>query len=197
VKLLPGELASVPDLQVLNGANLAAVRSTNGEWEVLQFALAEEIAPSVWRLSRLLRGQYGTRPAMLAGAEAGAHFVLLDGAVAQAGLRAHEIGLALNWRVGPFGYDFSGPAFSAETTSGGLRARRRLSPVHLAARRQADGSLTPRPVLIGVSDWSNSEILIGAEEGEQVAVIGGAQLQARQQDMARQMRVRMGTRGPF
>lgn len=60
-----------------------------------------------------------------------------------------------------------------------------------------DGLLHPRPVLIGVSDWSNSEILIGVEEGDQVALIGGAQLQARQQEMTQQMRVRMGGRLPF
>jgi len=65
--------------------------------------------------------------------------------------------------------------------------------------RGQDGLLTPRPILIGVSDWSNSEILIGLEEGEQVAVIGGAQLQARQQEMNQQMRARMGGGGrlPF
>jgi HlyD family secretion protein len=62
-----------------------------------------------------------------------------------------------------------------------------------------DGLLRARPVLIGVSDWSNSEILIGLEEGERVAVIGGAQLQARQQEMNAQMRARMGGAGrlPF
>jgi HlyD family secretion protein len=62
-----------------------------------------------------------------------------------------------------------------------------------------DGLLRARPVLIGVSDWSNSEILVGVEEGERVALIGGAQLQARQQEMNAQMRARMGGAGrlPF
>lgn len=139
--LLHGELASVTDLHVLNGANLAAVLARNGEWELLQFAGAEEIAPARWRLRRLLRGQYGTRPAMLAGADGGAWFVVLDRAVVPAGLREIEVGLELNWHIGPIGYDFAGPTFAALSARGGLRARRPLSPVHLAARRLQDGAL--------------------------------------------------------
>jgi len=140
VALLSGELASVSELHVLNGANLAAIQARNGEWELVQFAGAEEIAPATWRLTRLLRGQYGTRPAMLAGADEKAWFVLLDAAVAPAGLREAEVGLTLNWRIGPIGYDFAGPAFAALAATGGLRARRPLSPVHLRARRMDDGA---------------------------------------------------------
>ena len=40
-----------------------------------------------------------------------------------------------------------------------------------------DGTLSPRPILIGVTDWSNSEILAGLEEGERVALIAVAGLQ--------------------
>jgi HlyD family secretion protein len=51
-----------------------------------------------------------------------------------------------------------------------------------------DGSLEMRPVLMGVNDWDNSEILAGLEEGEQVALIGAAQLQAQQAEMVNRMR---------
>jgi len=52
----------------------------------------------------------------------------------------------------------------------------------------ADGTLEMRPVLMGVNDWDNTEILAGLEEGEQVALIGAAQLQAEQQQMMNRMR---------
>lgn len=42
----------------------------------------------------------------------------------------------------------------------------------------ADGQLSPRPVLVGITDWSNSEIIAGLEEGERVVLIGGAALQS-------------------
>src|SRR6185312_6566512 len=107
VLLSDGELQNISKLQLLNGANAAAIRSSNGAWELVQFLDAEETAPSVWRLSGLLRGQLGTEDAMAAGAAVGASFVLLDEAVKPAGLLSSEIGLSLNWRVGPSGEDFS------------------------------------------------------------------------------------------
>ncbi len=60
-----------------------------------------------------------------------------------------------------------------------------------------EGVVRPRAVLIGVSDWSNSEILIGVEEGEQVALLGGAQLQAQRDAQSQRMRSRMGGGFPF
>jgi HlyD family secretion protein len=59
----------------------------------------------------------------------------------------------------------------------------------------ADGTLEMRPVLMGVNDWDNTEILAGLEEGEQVSLIGAAQLQAEQQQMMNRMRG-MGMFGP-
>ena len=44
-----------------------------------------------------------------------------------------------------------------------------------------DSTLELRPVLMGVNDWDNAEILAGLEEGERVALIGVAQLLAAQQ----------------
>ncbi len=56
----------------------------------------------------------------------------------------------------------------------------------------ADGSIEPRPILIGVNDWDNTEVLAGLQEGEEVALIGAAQLQAQQQEFIDRMRERMG-----
>ncbi|MEX0955443.1 MAG: glycoside hydrolase/phage tail family protein [Rhizobiaceae bacterium] len=139
VTLYSGELASVADINLFNGSNAAAVQAGNGEWEILQFASAEEIAPSQWRLTRLLRGQEGTGAAMAAGAAVGAHFVLLNDAVTAAGIGEAEVGLSLNWKVGPLGADFAGPAFASATLAGGNRARAPLAPVHLDLLRHQDG----------------------------------------------------------
>ena len=53
------------------------------------------------------------------------------------------------------------------------------------------GGITPRPVVIGLSDWDYVEILAGLEAGEELALIGAAQLQARQQERLERMRRRM------
>lgn len=53
------------------------------------------------------------------------------------------------------------------------------------------GNLTVRPVVMGISDYDYAEILAGLEEGEQIALIGAAQLQAQQQERMERMRGRM------
>ncbi len=64
VELLGGVLAAVSDMDLLGGANAAALRRPDGAWEVLQFAAAELVATRTYRLSRLLRGQAGSEWAM-------------------------------------------------------------------------------------------------------------------------------------
>ena len=129
VELYGGEFSSISRALLLNGANSVAVRSASSAWEILQFETAEEIAPDVWRLGSLLRGQLGTDDATVTGAEVGAHLVVLDDAVQAAGLLASEVGLLLNWRVGPAGSDLSGANFSDHSATGGVRALLPLSPV--------------------------------------------------------------------
>src|SRR5690606_9323226 len=120
LRLLGGELASVSRVQLLNGANVLAVRSNTGSWELLQFETVEEVAPASWLLTRLLRGQLGTEDAMEAGAAAGAFAVLIDETVTAAGLRASEIGLPLNWRVEPTGMVNGADDIAAASATGGL-----------------------------------------------------------------------------
>ncbi len=61
---------------------------------------------------------------------------------------------------------------------------------------KGDGSMEPRPVLIGINDWDRTEIVAGLQDGEQVALIGAAQLQAQQQEFMDRMRARRPG-GPF
>lgn len=169
VELYDGELASVSRLQLLNGANFAAVRSAGGAWEVLQFEAAGETAPGVWRLSSLLRGQFGTGDAAAVGAGVGADVVILDTAVVPAGLMAGEVGLLLNWRVGPLGGDFSGASFSAHRETGGKRALMPLSPAHLRGRLTAGNDLSLswiRRGRIDADSWEASDIPLGEEREE-------------------------------
>ena len=137
VSLYSGELAGVRPLQLLNGANLAALRSANGDWELVEFGSAAEIAPSEWLLTTLLRGQLGTHGAMQAGAPQGADFVLIDQAVVPAGLKREECGLPLSWRTGPAGFDFSDLYYGEQQAVGGLTAQRHGEHDRLGAARPA------------------------------------------------------------
>jgi hypothetical protein len=101
IDLAFGTLASVTDLALFAGANALAVEAAPGVWEVLQFGVAELIAPGRYRLSRLLRGQRGTEGAMGMPASAGARIVVLDEALTPLPVGEAALGLEANWRVGP------------------------------------------------------------------------------------------------
>lgn len=49
-----------------------------------------------------------------------------------------------------------------------------------------------RMVQIGLNDWDNTQVVSGLEEGETLAVVGAAQLQARQQEFLNNIRSRTG-----
>jgi HlyD family secretion protein len=56
-----------------------------------------------------------------------------------------------------------------------------------------DGKYTPRVVRVGISDFDYTEILSGVSQGEQVALLGAAVLQAQREQQ--QARIRAGTGG--
>ncbi|WP_349364056.1 MAG: glycoside hydrolase/phage tail family protein [Roseitalea porphyridii] len=139
-----GELASVAEDLLLAGRNAIAIEVADGLFEVAQFRFAEEIAQGRWRLTALLRGQAGTEDAAALGAPADARIVVLDDRLPAAGLGATEIGIALNWRIGPVGRTFSDRYFATLSATGGVRALTPLAPVHLRAKAGMDGSLALR-----------------------------------------------------
>lgn len=141
VELFGGALASLPDIDVLGGQNAAAVKTTGGEWEVLQFASAELVGTRRYRLTRLLRGQCGTEQAMAAGAATGADFVLLDRAVVALRVREDQLGLPLRFRCGPARDDHASPTFTELAITAEGRGLLPFAPVHLEARRGSSGDI--------------------------------------------------------
>jgi HlyD family secretion protein len=57
---------------------------------------------------------------------------------------------------------------------------------------QQEGGPQPRRVLLGLSDWENSEVISGLEAGEKVLLVSVAQLQQQQQQSLERMRQRTG-----
>ncbi|WP_260582101.1 phage tail protein [Sphingopyxis sp. PET50] len=126
-------LVSVDDGLLLGGANRAMVGD-----ELIQFGVAEALAPGEWRLSRLLRGRAGTE--RLAPHPAGTPFVLLDDAAlfllpdALAGWA--ESGAAILQWTARGGSDLDDVA-----VPGGAAALRPLAPVHGRLRGDGAGGL--------------------------------------------------------
>ncbi len=60
----------------------------------------------------------------------------------------------------------------------------------------AQGVPELRMIRVGLNDWDYTQVVSGIEEGETLAVVGAAQLQAQQQQFLERMRSRGGG-GPF
>ncbi len=139
VKLYGGALSSASDVAVLAGANAAALRNADGQWEVIQFAQAELIGERTYRLSRLLRGQGGSEWAMAPLLAAGAPFVLLDGHAVPIASGSEARDRSLSLKIVAAGRDTADAAALALDVTPGDTALRPLAPVHLRAVRGAAG----------------------------------------------------------
>ncbi len=180
LRLSSGAVESRPALDVLNGANAAALRhGGSGDWEVIQFRDAALIGPETYRLSRLIRGQSGTDGAMPDLLPAGADFVLLDGAAEQVPLGLSALGLERHYRVGPATRGYDDPSYAhltATPTGVGLRP---YAPAHLRAERQGNGDIALRWIRrtrIGGDSWTSAEVPLGetAESYRVNILLGGS-----------------------
>ena len=138
VELLAGDLASEDRLNVLGGANAAAIRGEGG-WEVVQFARAELVAPNRWGLRDLLRGQAGTEDLM--GAPPGADFVLLDRAVVPLAEPVEAFEGERDHLVVPRGGDLDSVSSARVAATLGARSLLPHAPAHLRATRHGSGSV--------------------------------------------------------
>jgi hypothetical protein len=177
VRIGNGQLTAATELQMLNGSNVAALRNSSGAWEVVQFITATLLAPQTYELSGLLRGQAGTEGAMQPILAAGSPFVLLGNASARVELTASQVGLPLNWRVGPVAKDIGSSNYTSVTHAFSGLAARPLSPVHVRGRR-AGGDLTLswiRQTRMGGDNWATTDVPL-AEDSERydVDILAGA-----------------------
>ncbi|WP_045836054.1 glycoside hydrolase/phage tail family protein [Hyphomicrobium sp. 99] len=177
VRLTNGTLSSVDLIAMLAGTNLAALRSTSGDWEIIQFQVAELVDVQTYRLGGLLRGQFGTESAMANPLPAGAQFVLLDGAVTSVPLRESEQKVSLNWRYGPGNRDIGDASYVTVPFAYQALGLRPLSPVHVKAVR-ASGDLQIswlRRTRSGGDNWELPEEPLGeASESYEVEILDGS-----------------------
>ena len=165
VDLASGTLESVTDLSLFGGANALAVEAAPGIWEIVQAGAAELIAPSRYRLTRLLRGQRGTEAAMGNPTSAGARVVVLDSALASLPIAEADLGLPWNWRIGPAARAVSDASYTALAFTLAGRGLVPFAPVHVAQpwrTARSPGDLTIR--------WTRRSRALVADAWEQVEV---------------------------
>lgn len=169
---------SVTRLKMLSGANVAAVRHLDGEWEVFQFETATLVAANTYELSNLLRGQAGTDIAIGAvPLAAGASLVLLEAGLTRIDFGADELGLPYNWRVGPASRDIGAESYIGSVHAFRGVGARPFSVVHVRGQRSA-GDLSMawiRRTRSGGDGWTATEVpLSEAGEAYEIDIMAGA-----------------------
>jgi hypothetical protein len=175
VQLTAGELASVSLDAMLQGANAAAIGSTETGWEIIQFATAELTGTRRYRLSLLLRGRSGSEPEMAALRPEGTRFVLLDEAVVQPALSLAQGGLQQEWRIGPAQYDLARGQASI-SHQGKRLGLRPLSPCQVRAVRAGADVLISwiRRSRFDSDEWEAGDVPLGEEtEAYRVQILNG------------------------
>ncbi|MBP7002260.1 glycoside hydrolase TIM-barrel-like domain-containing protein [Amaricoccus sp.] len=166
VRLASGALRSSNEQGILNGANAAAVRHAEGQWEVIQFEEASLVGRNEYALRGLLRGQAGTDGIMQADIPAGADFVLLDSGVVQLDLPASARGLVRHYRVGPSSRRYSDASFLHEVRRFAGVGLRPYRPAHLRVTRVSNGDVEiswVRRTRIDGDSWEGAEAPIGED----------------------------------
>ena len=187
VDLLSGTLQSVTDLALFGGANVLAVETAQGIWEVLQAGTAELIAPGRYRLTRLLRGQRGTEFAMGNPTPAGARVIVLDEALTPLPISEGELGIPWNWRIGPASRPFTDETYVAQSfTPGGVGLRPfgvgHVTQPWLTGRVPGDITISwiRRSRALAADSWAAVEVPLGEEtEAYLLEILNGAAVKRR------------------
>ncbi len=169
VLLDAGVLQSRSELDVLNGANIAAIGSA-GVWEIVQFQQAVLTGQNQYKLGGLLRGQAGTDGIMPDIWPAGSQFVLLDTAPVQLDLPGSQRDILRHYRVGPAGLAYDSNRYMHFTGSFTGIGERPYPVAHLRADGAADlGVSWIRRTRIDGDSWSGVEVPL-AQETESYSV---------------------------
>jgi hypothetical protein len=175
VRLTKGQLASLSEERVFGGENSLAVKNVNGVYEVVQFQLAELIAPLTYRLSMLLRGQAGSEATMAAIA-ADAPVIFLDKYLTPLNEGVENYNRPVSYRLVPFGLDAGDVSVVTFDHTASSVALKPLAPQHLKAVRVAGGiqiSFIRRTRLEGDS-WEVVEVPLGeASESYVIEIFDG------------------------
>ena len=165
--LLPGiALASLPDEDILSGGNMLAVETPLG-WEILQAAKVELVGTDTYRISHLLRGQYGTDHVLDAPVPSGARVVYLGQGWQDIPVNADLRGTNIDFTLTTNGRE-STESFTQNYQANHLRS---LSPVHIKAKQVGDNIEITwiRRTRIGGDDWASLDVPLG-EESERYVV---------------------------
>lgn len=172
VTLSSGQLSSVSMLQMLNGANTAAVGdASHGQWEVIQFQSVELLSQNTYRLTNLVRGKFGSHAEDHGGWAQGSDFILLHSEIDQLPISEENRTAKRAYRYGPSSRAYNHPSYREEILDFTARGLRPLSPCHLTCTKSEAGWILQwiRRGRVNADTWDGLDIPLG-EDSEQYHV---------------------------
>ncbi|AIF81409.1 hypothetical protein I862_04245 [endosymbiont of Acanthamoeba sp. UWC8] len=160
IMLIYGELQSVTEIAILNGANACVIGD-----EIIQFKNAILIGDFQYRLSGLLRGRLGTEGAMESH-KIGERFILLNSTVAKELMPQSSFNMSKEYK--PVTIEASLSDTEAQNFTYSAKALKPYSPVHIRGVRDESGNIIiswKRRTRIG-GDWLDGVDIPLAEEVE-------------------------------
>ncbi len=134
IVLLSGQLASVSELAILNGANAAIVGD-----ELIQFQYAELIGEQTYRLSKLLRGRQGTER-FINNHQEGERFVLISSALHAIAMSTNMIGRKVHYKAVTAENSIENTEEQEFTYQ--ANSLRPFAPVHITGKRDKQSNLS-------------------------------------------------------
>lgn len=165
VKVYGGTLSTASPEAVLRGANLVAIGDGSSEnWELFQFCSAELTGGKTYRLSRLLRGQFGSETNIPTSWPSGSLVVLINSAVVQMNVPLATRDLVRHYRIGPAQRSYSDSSYSHRIESFRGIGLRPYAPCHLRVVTDSSGASEiswVRRTRIDGDSWAGRNVPLG------------------------------------
>jgi hypothetical protein len=172
------QLLSTTDLAVLNGANKIAIQNQDGGWEVAQFATALLVSARRYKLTRLLRGRFGSEGQMRASVPANSRVVIISQSLLEAADQPlSSLNVANTFRYGPGPKPVEDALYQQVSLTFKGTGLLPHAPVHLKAIRGGSGLTLKwfRRTRFGGDGWGASDIPLNEEkEAYEVDIMNGS-----------------------
>lgn len=138
VRLYNGFLSSTDELGLLNDRNLIAVETSTDNWELVGFQNVELVSSGTYRLTKLIRGRYGTEDNIVPSLASDARVIVVNSALTPLNFTTSDIGISYFYRYGPSTEDLGESSYRVRSKTFEGRGLKPYSPADV--RASFDGS---------------------------------------------------------
>jgi len=138
VRLYNGSLSSTDELGLLNDRNLIAVETSTDNWELIGFQNVELTASNTYKLTKLIRGRFGTEDNIETTVPTDARVIVVNSALTPLNFTTSDLSINYFYRYGPSTDDIGEDTYRVRQRQFEGRGLKPYSPADV--RSSFDGS---------------------------------------------------------